>query len=164
MPEAAASVIRLAKLKDAAVIARMSRDLIEEGLPWRWRTARVARHVRDRDTIVIVAESHGELLGFAILGVASDTAHLNLLAVSRGARRQGVASTLLDWLMASCGVAGLSSITLEVRSRNQGAIRFYERHGFVSSGTRRGYYEGIEDATVMACQLIDPQTEARRPR
>ena len=40
--------------------------------------------------------------------------------------------------------------TLEVRVSNLGAIRLYERFGFVPKGVRRGYYtDNREDALIM---------------
>ena len=40
--------------------------------------------------------------------------------------------------------------TLEVRVSNEGAIKLYERLGFVARGVRRGYYtDNREDALIM---------------
>jgi hypothetical protein len=47
--------IRLARLADAGPIARMSRELIEYGLRWRWTPARVAASIRAPEVNVLVA-------------------------------------------------------------------------------------------------------------
>lgn len=148
--------IRLARLADAAGIARLSRAEIEFGLKWRWRPARVQQMITQQDATVIVADSpaDGSLSGFAIMTFAQEHAHLHLLAVSPSARRSGLATQLLQWLLKSCRVAGITKINLEVRRGNHGAIRFYERQGFQGAGIVRGYYQGVEDARVMRLELL----------
>ena len=45
---------------------------------------------------------------------------------------------------------GRRGYTLEVRVSNSGAIRLYEKLGFVARGIRRGYYtDNREDALIM---------------
>ena len=45
--------VRLAIPADAAEIAAMSRDQIENGLGWSWNEARVRRSIGDRETNVV---------------------------------------------------------------------------------------------------------------
>ena len=46
-------------------------------------------------------------------------------------------------------------ITLEVRVGNKPAIRLYEKYGFKSLGTRKGYYQdNNEDALIMWTENI----------
>jgi len=45
-------------------------------------------------------------------------------------------------------------MALEVRVSNVAAITLYERLGFSRTGTRRGYYDGTEDAVLMEKSLI----------
>ena len=71
----AGTAIRFATLADAGEIAVLSRDLIEQGLPWTWTPGRVARSIRDPDTNVVVAGTEGALSGFAIMYYAEDDAH-----------------------------------------------------------------------------------------
>lgn len=155
--------IRLAKTADAEFIGALSRIRIEEGLPWRWRPARVRRSLADHRSTVIVAEDEGTLSGFAIMSFAETSAHLNLLAVSQQFSGTGVATAMLEWLRKSCQIAGIGRINLEVRANNHGAIHFYRRYGFKKLGVQHGYYEGREDALLMSCPLIDPEMEALRP-
>ena len=138
--------ISLAVPSDAGSIAQLSRDSIEHGLSWRWTARRVARSIRDSETNVVVARRGSQFLGFAILKYDEDEAHLLLMAVVQSHRRRGVASAMLAWLEATIGAAGISSVQLEARSRNEEAIAFYRRHGFQDAGLYPGYYEGVEDA------------------
>ena len=46
-------------------------------------------------------------------------------------------------------------LTLEVRVSNEPAIRLYEKYGFQSLGTRKGYYQdNNEDALIMWTENI----------
>ena len=51
----AAIVIRPAARADIPAIARLSRDYIEYGLPWRWRPEALFRCMDDEDTVVVGA-------------------------------------------------------------------------------------------------------------
>ena len=57
--------VRLARSDDAATIARMSRNYIETGLGWSWRSQRVLGAIRDPNTLVIVAGDEA-VQGFCI--------------------------------------------------------------------------------------------------
>jgi len=82
-----------------------------------------------------------------------DRAHLALFAVEPGYQGRGIGRSLLEWLEATARTAGTFLIHLEVRAGNVPARRFYLRAGFTESGTRRGYYDGREDAIRMARNL-----------
>lgn len=131
----------------------MSRDLIETGLGWSWTPRRVQRAMRDRATNVVVAEQGARLAGFAIATYFDERAHLMLFAVDRRRQRQGIGRALWAWLVETMHVAGISSVTLEVRARNTGARDFYRALGFSGEETLRGYYRGIEAAVRMECRI-----------
>lgn len=105
-----------------------------------------------------VVRRMGALLGFALLMQAPDMAHVLDIGVRPDVQRQGLGSRLLQACMAHARRAGLPAVTLEVRQGNQAAIDFYEHHGFVRRGVRRGYYptpQGREDAWIMTLDLPD---------
>ena len=139
-------VLRPARRGDAAWIARMSRDLVEQGLPWSWTPRRVARHIADRDSVVLTAWLAGEPVGFAIVHYGDQTAHLNLLAVAPTQRRRGIARRLIGWLEKSAVVAGVFVVRVEVRADNAVARSFYRRLGYREVARLRGYYFRAEDA------------------
>jgi ribosomal-protein-alanine N-acetyltransferase len=142
--------ISLAVAADATAIAEMSRDTIEQGLPWSWTTRRIARCIRDRATNVVVARRARGLLGFAIMKYEEEDAHLLLLAVHPSQRRKGVGTALLQWLEATVDAAGIAIVRLETRAHNRDGRLFYRRHGFEEVGLQPGYYQGIEDALQMS--------------
>ncbi|MGH8503323.1 MAG: GNAT family N-acetyltransferase [Gammaproteobacteria bacterium] len=141
---------QLARRADANAIAVMSRDLIETGLDWGWTPERVARQIRCRDTVVLVARAGKSIAGFGIMHFARETAHLNLFAVAIPHRRRGLGARLLRWLEQSALVAGIATIELEVRSSNRAARDFYRRAGYEDIKLISGYYHGLESALRMA--------------
>jgi [ribosomal protein S18]-alanine N-acetyltransferase len=145
--------LRLAQPANATAIAAMSRDLIEYGLAWRWTPARVAASIRASDVNVLVACSHGNLAGFAIMRYGDDDAHLDLLAVAPSCRRAGVGRRLLQWLEKCAVVAGIFKVDLEVRAGNEGAQLFYKRLGYRPLAHLPGYYQGVEAALRMGRDL-----------
>ena len=48
--------LRLAKPGDARLLARMSRDYIEQDLTWRWRPDSLTKKIAAAETVVLVAE------------------------------------------------------------------------------------------------------------
>ena len=138
--------IALAHARDAAAIARLSRNAIEHGLPWRWRPAKVASCIAQTDTNVVLARNGGEMAGFGLMQYGEDMAHLLLLAVLPATRRRGYGRALLAWLEKTALVAGIGEVHVEVRLGNSGARRFYTRLGYREMGRLKGYYQGREDA------------------
>jgi len=145
--------LQLARPADATTIANMSRVLIEYGLRWRWTPERVVASIRAPDVNVLVARIDSQAAGFAIMRYGDDVAHLDLLAVAPPYRRAGVGRRLLEWLEKCAVVAGIFSVTLEVRAENEGARRFYERMGYCMQARLPGYYQGVEDALRMGRDL-----------
>jgi ribosomal-protein-alanine N-acetyltransferase len=149
--------IRLAVPSDAARIAAMSRDYIEDGLGWGWTPARVTRSIRDRSTNVALAEWGAELAGFGIMKYLDDDAHLLLFAVLPKYRRNGIGSKLLDWLETTATTAGIELIFLEARQTNATARAFYAARGYRELAVLTHYY-GSEDAVRIGKDLGLPTT------
>jgi tRNA threonylcarbamoyladenosine biosynthesis protein TsaB len=95
----------------------------------------------------------GRVVAFCILMHAPDVSHLLVIAVEKGMHRHGLGSRLIAWCVQRARQRGIAGLLLEVRPSNEGAIAFYERHGFLRVGLRRGYYPAgrgrREDALVM---------------
>ncbi len=142
---------RLAGLPDANAVALMSRELIEAGLSgWSWDPQRVARAIRARDTVVLVAAAQNPLVGFAIMNFGDASAHLSLLAVKPAHQRRGIGRRMMVWLEESALVAGIATINLELRASNSAACDFYRALGFSETAYVPGYYQGVETALRMS--------------
>ncbi|MSQ48675.1 MAG: GNAT family N-acetyltransferase [Deltaproteobacteria bacterium] len=145
--------LKLARLRDAQRIARMSRDLVEGGLPWAWTAPRVASHIRGQDSNVLIAWVGEQFAGFAIMQFYEEDAHLNLFAVDPQYRRCGIGRKLLLWLEETARVGGIFTINLEVRADNFGGRAFYRALGYHEVRTIPGYYSGREAAIRMTRDL-----------
>ena len=75
-------VLGFARRSDAHTLALMSRDLIEAGLGWEYRTERIARLIADPETVALAARDGKDVIGFAVMTFGDERAHLTLLAVS----------------------------------------------------------------------------------
>lgn len=104
----------------------------------------------------VLENNDGRLLGYCILSLALDEAHILNLCVSSDRRGQGLGQLLLDHLLDKARTAGCRRIFLEVRPSNAAALALYAGRDFARLGLRRGYYRsanGREDAVVLARTL-----------
>ena len=98
----------------------------------------------------------GELLGYFVLMVAAQEAHLLNLSIAEQHQRRRHGSGLLREAADLARRLGARNVFLEVRPSNAGAQALYTRFGFRKVGTRRGYYPahaGREDALVLTLPL-----------
>jgi ribosomal-protein-alanine N-acetyltransferase len=98
----------------------------------------------------------GELIGYAVVMLAADEAHLLNLSIAAARQRQGYGSRLLHCVCAGARGNGARLLLLEVRPSNLAAIRLYQHHGFQQVGLRRDYYPdqgGREDALIFSLPL-----------
>ncbi len=168
MPETIAVEFGLAKPSEAPMLARMSRDYIERGLPWRWQPARLKALISDPETVAVCARSQalrmrdplqptphrdGDILGFGVMTYGLESAHLMLLAVLPRTRRRQIGSRLVAWLEETARTAGVTRIELEVRAGNTAARSFYREHGYHERDYIEGYYDGRESAFRMVRNL-----------
>lgn len=146
--------VRLARIGDARVLARLCRDELERGLGWHWRAPALARLMARPEVEVAKAEPpEGGLAGFGALELGPDEAELLLLVVQPRHRRRGVGRALLRFLETEALIAGTSTVWLHVRADNAAAIQFYEAAGYRVDGYLRAHYAGRTDALRMRHEL-----------
>ena len=103
---------------------------------------------------VVVAEHDGGVVGFAVSYGAADEAEIANVAVASTARRQGIGSVLVAWLIERARASGAAVVFLEVRDSNAAGRALYARFGFAEVSRRRAYYrKPCEDAVVMRLDL-----------
>jgi ribosomal-protein-alanine N-acetyltransferase len=142
-----------ARMGEAPAIAQLSRDLIENDLPWSWTPRRVAGLMRQRESLAVIARNQNHLAGFILAQFGDESVHIALLGVAAEYRRQGLGRRLIQWVEETATVAGLFLIRLEVRAVKRDARHFYASLGYRETGRVTGYYSGIEDAIKLSRDL-----------
>ncbi|MBN8442993.1 MAG: ribosomal protein S18-alanine N-acetyltransferase [Dechloromonas sp.] len=98
----------------------------------------------------------GRAVGYAVMMLILDEAHLLDICIVREAQGSGRGAALLAFLRSEARIRGATQFFLEVRPSNETALALYRKAGFEQVGRRRGYYPatgGREDAIVMRCAL-----------
>jgi len=75
-----------------------------------------------------------------------------MLAVQPKARRRGIGTMLLTALVRQFAVRGIFSLTLEVRTTNIDALKFYQARGFDVKKRIEKFYTDDTDAYQM-CKI-----------
>lgn len=148
--------LRLARRSDAPTLAAMSRDLIETGLGWHYRTERIAQLLGTAETVSLVATESALTTGFAIMTLGEERAHLVLLAVRADHHRRGIGRRMMQWLVETASTAGIATLHVELRAQNKAAYAFYRALGFEQTLRIAGYYRGRETGVRMMRMLRAP--------
>lgn len=140
-------MIRLATEGDLADVAVLEAELFGPDA-WDGVALRAELDGPGRRFVVAVDEV---LSGYAVSRAIGEVVDLQRIAVSPAHQRTGVATALLDDLLAHPGEA--DRMMLEVSAANVAAIAFYRRNGFAELATRPRYYRDGSDALVMSLDL-----------
>jgi ribosomal-protein-alanine N-acetyltransferase len=121
--------------------------------PFRFPRAAMRRFVEAKNAHTTLAEApEGALAGFCILHIERHSPHpvgyIVTLDVAAEHRRKGIAGDLMRRAEEQAREAGCAAIALHVFTGNSGAIRFYERLGYVFSRQVSGFYGPGIDALV----------------
>ena len=104
-----------------------------------------------------VMTEHGLVIGYGLLSIAADEAHVLNICVAPERQGRGLGRYLLRALVKIARDQRSQRVFLEVRPSNPGAIALYHSEGFNEIGRRPRYYparDGREDALVMAIELV----------
>jgi [ribosomal protein S18]-alanine N-acetyltransferase len=105
----------------------------------------------------VLRDADRSLVAYIVAMPGFDEMHLLDITVAPHARRRGLASLLLDALLAECRRRHAATLWLEVRTGNHDALALYAARGFTERGRRGNYYPAAqgtrEDAVVMALDL-----------
>lgn len=139
-------IIRKIESKDAEHLGALAREMFT--MPW--STKAFMELAEDKNSIFLVAEKAGEIIGGCGLTHILDEGDIHNVMVAPAYRGQGIATRMLETLLEEGRNQGIRDFTLEVRVSNTPAIRVYEKLGFVSEGIRPKFYElPVEDALIM---------------
>ena len=98
---------------------------------------------------------NGEIVGYAGTWHIIDEGHITTIAVRNDYLRNHIGEAIIQKIIDDCYKNKIKYLTLEVRASNIPAIKLYEKYGFQSLGTRKGYYQdNDEDALIMWTENI----------
>ena len=160
--EVAASAPTLRPMRDADLDEVMRIEVRAYPFPW---TRGIFRDCLHANYPMWVQERAGRMVGYGVLSIAADEAHVLNLCTSPDHEGEGLGRRMLQALLRIARGHGAQRVFLEVRPSNPRAIALYERNGFNEIGRRPRYYpahDGREDAIVMAMELL-PDDVSRMP-
>ena len=105
-----------------------------------------------------VCRVDGTLIGYFVLMLIVDEAHLLTISVAAKRQKLGFGARLLRQAMDIALQRGARTLLLEVRPSNVSALSLYRQYGFKQIGVRRDYYpaeHGREDALVLTRELTE---------
>lgn len=148
---------------DVEAVAELEQELFAGDPPWSaeqfW--SELAGVPDSRWYVVAVSAGDGPetdpaIVGYAgLLGpaIAGEPADVMTIAVASGGQRRGTGTVLMEAMIAEARRRDAGDLLLEVRTDNDAARAFYERHGFERLAIRRNYYGGNRDGIVMRRRL-----------
>jgi ribosomal-protein-alanine N-acetyltransferase len=104
----------------------------------------------------LVYEREGEMIGYAVMMMVLDEAHLLNISIAKQHQGQGWGRRLLEQLVTRAKRKKAHTMFLEVRPSNKAALALYESFGFNEFSVRKGYYptvNGREDAILMGLAI-----------
>ena len=137
--------VRIFRAADADAVMAIVAESPEAAI---WSEESYVKLSKEIGTLAVVSETDGEISGFLVARMVGDQAEVLNLAVGAKHRRKGQGTALLAAALDMFASTGGTSVYLEVRESNTGAIAFYERHGFAQTGRRKEYYRNPDEAAV----------------
>ena len=105
----------------------------------------------------VVENGVKEIAGFIDFMVTFTSSTISQIAVAKKYRKKHLGTLLLNKMiehLKSIYFEEVETITLEVRTHNQAAIAFYEKHDFKAVMIKPHYYDNGDDALYMIRRLI----------
>ncbi len=94
---------------------------------------------------LVAMNANASPVGFIEARQAGDDIEIIMIATKRASRRQGVATALLQVLIAQTDGTNTRRVILEVAEDNAAAWRLYEQNGFIEIARRKRYYRAGRD-------------------
>lgn len=139
-------ILREMLVEDLDQVMEIEKDLFS--VPW--TKEGFLTFVLKDNAMFLVVEDKVEIVGYCGLLMVLDEGDITNVAIKRTRQKEGIGGFLMQSLIRLAGERGITTIHLEVRAGNSGAIRLYERSGFTRDGIRKGYYsDPVEDALLM---------------
>ncbi|MCT4382904.1 ribosomal-protein-alanine N-acetyltransferase [Leuconostoc suionicum] len=150
-------LLRRATMSDIDMLIKIEEAVYNGSAPWLLRDF-VSELSRPHVRLYLVIERRGQIVGFAGAALRTDIhdMHITNIAVLPVWQNSGLGTIFMQELKLFTKKTGVSSMTLEARVSNLGALSLYERLGYKQTGIKKGYYlDNREDAVSMALHFDD---------
>lgn len=116
------------------------------------------RYIVAPNALMLSALSDGAFAGYALVGLRARSlvASLYSIAVDPDMSGRGLGKALMLAVERGAAARGRTSLTLEVRADNSGAVALYERLGYARFDVLADYYEDGQSALRMKKALKAP--------
>lgn len=94
-----------------------------------------------------VYEKDKTVIGYVVIDITKNYAHLANIAVHPEYRRMKIGSLLLDWCTQFGKKRGADALIIEVREKKTSTQKFYQKNGFSIKCVVPGYY--IDDNAIV---------------
>lgn len=142
--------VRKWRFEDILVISQLEKECFH-GEEWSYKT--LVGAYENPNTIGLVAEEYGEIIGYGCVTCVFESADLENILIVEQYRRGGRGRRLLYELLGECKSRGAEKVFLEVRVSNSAALGLYLSAGFTGLHARTRYYPDGEDCLVMQKSL-----------
>ena len=135
-------------------------DIEQESFEYPWSEEDYQRCLRSRNCIGMVAEYHGEVVGYMIYELAKNKIQLLNMATAKQYRRSGVATQMVAKLIGKLTLQRRNRITFEIRETNLPAQLFFRTVGFRATQILPNYYEQMQEDAYFMQYRYTPDTNA----
>ena len=105
--------------------------------------------IKDINYKVLVAKQGEKIVGFLIFLRVDFKLEIIKVATDIHHKRQGVATSLINFMIDYGRNNGHQGVLLEVNENNVSAISLYKKFGFLQIHVRKKYYNNTDDAIIM---------------
>ena len=130
------------------------KDILTSDFDEFWTYSVFENELKNPNSKYFVAILNNEIVGFAGVWKSVDDIHITNIVTKISKRHLGIASKLLEELIAFSKFQNTTSLTLEVNENNLNAIKLYEKYHFKKIGIRKNYYGQNENAIIMTLYFV----------
>lgn len=143
--------IMVANLSHVDVISNLEQELFKNEA---YTLLTLKDELLSKQRLYLVAQNEKqEVVGYVGAALLEDVADIMKIGVQNNYQRLGVASALLKELVVMLKQKKFIKVMLEVSEKNDKAIAFYEKFGFVKVSVRKNYYNNKESAFIYVLTL-----------
>lgn len=137
------------KIKDVASVFKIDREVLNSN----WSLLLYQHELLDLNTRAYVYKIDDEVVGYVLAKYIGDTSDLLQIAVKKSFQNKKIGYELLKFVWDYLRNEGVEEMILEVPTRKEKIIEFYESFGFERLYVRKNYYGKRRDALVMRLRV-----------